>query len=154
MPTINKEPIYTGTPKVQGISVTAGSSTNRSDGAGTIGTDMFEAFTAGTNGSYVKEMRIKVASSAASTAWAANVLRVYFSTATSSTGTVTSSTDTRLITEVAIPAITAGSTVASSPDFIVPLNFAIQTGAHLVANAGSSWTAGPTLQVTTLGGDY
>ena len=150
----NTEPIFTLTPRAQSVQLTAATSSNRSDGTGTLGADMFEAFTAASNGSYAKEMRIKIASSAASTAFVANVIRVYLSTAAQSTGTTLTSSDTRLLTEVAIPALTAGATAAATPDFIVPLNFALPTLSHLIVGAGSSWTPGPIFHVTTFGGDY
>jgi hypothetical protein len=90
------------------------------------------AFTAGSNGSYIKEARIKAATTNGTTAVSATSIRFYISTVAS--GAV-SGADTHFITEVAIPAFTPAAATAS-PDFIVPLNFALESGKYLLCNTG------------------
>lgn len=64
-----------------------------------------------------------------------------------------SGADTHLIAEVAIPAITPATTSAS-PDFIVPLNFAMESGKYLLCCTGVVANANTFYKVTTFGGDY
>lgn len=147
----NTEPIYTLTPNIgHADCVLVGA---QSDGGGVIsgGTvTMYVAFTAGSNGSFVKEARIKVGSTTGLVANAATAVRLYLSTV--NTGTTTTA-NTYLLTEIAIPAIT-GVLAAASPDFIAPLNFAMPTGTYILANIGVATTANATVQVTVMGGDY
>jgi hypothetical protein len=148
----NKEPIYTLTPHVEScvpVLVCAGT-----DGVGFVvsgGTvTHYIAFTPGANGSYVKEARIKIATTNGTTAVAATTIRFFISTVSSG---ATSSANTRMIAEVAIPTITPATTSAS-PDFIVPLNFALETGKYLLCCTGVVANANTYYMVTTFGGDY
>lgn len=148
----NTEPIYTLTPKVQSctpVLVSAGT-----DGAGFVvsgGTvTHYIAFTAGSNGSYIKEARIKAATTNGTTAVSATSIRFFVSTVAS--GAV-SGADTHFITEVAIPAFTPAAATAS-PDFIVPLNFALESGKYLLCNTGVVAAANTFYKVTVFGGDY
>jgi hypothetical protein len=148
----NKEPVYTLTPKIQSctpVLVCAGT-----DGAGFVvsgGTvTHYIAFTAGTNGSYIKEARIKAATTNGTTAVSATTIRFFVSTVSSG---ATSGADTHLIAEVAIPTFTPATTSAS-PDFIVPLNFAIESGKYLLCCTGVVAASNTFYKVTTFGGDY
>ena len=148
----NTEPIYTGTPKIESctpVLVCAGT-----DGVGFVvsgGTvTHYIAFTAGTNGSYIKEARIKCSTTNGATAVAATSIRFFVSTISSG---ATSGANTHFITEVAIPTFTP-STSTSSPDFIIPLNFAIESGKYLLCCTGVVANANTFYKVTTFGGDY
>lgn len=108
------------------------------------------AFTAGTNGSYIKEARIKCCTTNGATAVAATSIRFFTSTVSSG---ATALADTHFLTEVAIPTFTPATTT-SSPDFIVPLNFAMESGKYLLVCTGVVANANTYYKVTTIGGDY
>lgn len=148
----NTEPIYTLTPHVESctpVLVCAGT-----DGVGYVvsgGTvTHYIAFTPGANGSFIKEARIKIATTNGTTAVAATDIRFFISTVSSG---ATSSANTHFITEVAIPAITP-AIATSTPDFIVPLNFALESGKYLLCCTGVVASANTYYKVTTFGGDY
>lgn len=146
----NTNPIFTVTPNIGGSIIGANANT-KSDGAGTVGTDMMKVFTSGTNGSYVSRIRFNPYATAAATATAATVLRIYYSTVGSST---TTSADTRLIHEIAAAAQTADQTTTATFYIEVPLGFAmpassfLHVSSHVVNNANTGW------QAVCFGGDY
>lgn len=124
----------------------------KSDGAGTIATDIIKCFTAdATNGSYVEFVRIMPVSSVAATATAATVVRIFWSSLTSGT---TSSANTSCIAEVAIPAVTADQTTTAINPYDVPLGFRLPASytilatTHIVNTTNTSW------KVSVFGGDY
>jgi hypothetical protein len=143
-------PIYTATPHVSSVQITAVSN-GKSDGSGTIGTDTFLAFQAGTNGSYVNRIRFTPVATAASTATAATVLRVYVSSATS--GSITAST-CWLIAEQAAAAQTADGTTVGIFYFDIPLNFALQANYTILVQTAVANNASTAWQATVFGGDY
>jgi hypothetical protein len=152
MPLANTAPIFTLSPRFSGTRITA--AVNNSQGNGTIGSDHFLAFTAGSKGSYLQKVRFSLGGAVANTGSAAAILRVYLST--QSSGAITSS-NTWLIQEVTAasqtPNVVTTLTGATYP-IDVPLNFPIQTGYNIlvavsaVIGANSVWVA------TTYGGDY
>ena len=150
--TLNTAPIFTGTPKVSGTRITTAQ--NNSQGSGTIGTDIYLAFSAGTNGSYLQKVRFTLGGATANTASTAAVLRVYLSTQAS--GAVTSS-NTWLVQEVTAasqtPNVVTTLTGATYP-IDVPLNFAIPTGYYLLVGASAVTSANTVWTVTAYGGDY
>src|SRR6266566_1177651 len=100
----NTSPVFTLVPNV-GLAAPSAANT-KSDGAGTVGTDIFKAFTAGANGSFVTRVRINPVASAAGTATTATVGRVFYSTVTSG---ATTNANTFLLGEVTLPSVTADS---------------------------------------------
>jgi hypothetical protein len=148
----NTSPIFTGTPKVSGTRITTAQA--NSTGAGTVGTDYFLAFSAGTNGSYLQRMRFILGGAALNTASTAAVLRVYLSTV--NTGATTSA-NTFLIQEVVAASQTPnviGTLTAATFPIDVPLNFAIPTGYYLLVGSSAVTSANTVWTVTTYGGDY
>lgn len=150
--TLNTAPIFTGTPKVSGTRITTAQ--NNSQGSGTIGTDIYLAFSAGTNGSYLQKVRFTLGGATANTASTAAVLRVYLSTQASGS---TTSSNTWLVQEVTAasqtPNVVTTLTGATYP-IDVPLNFAIPTGYYLLVGASAVTSANTVWTVTTYGGDY
>lgn len=148
----NTAPIFSGTPKVSGTRITAAQ--NNSQGNGTVGTDIYLAFSAGTNGSYLQKVRFTLAGATANTASTAAVLRIYLSTV--NTGSTTSS-NTWLIQEVTAatqtPNVVTTLTGATYP-IDVPLNFAIPTGWYVLVGSSAVTSANTVWTVTTYGGDY
>ena len=110
------------------------------DGSGTL----YKAFTAGANGSYVQKMRFRPVGSPVAT-----VCRVFISSSTS-----TSTTVTWLYDEITLPAVTLSQTAASSV-FELPLNFALDPNYLLYVTFGTSTgSAGTGYSVVTIAGDY
>jgi hypothetical protein len=152
MPVANTAPIFTLAPRFSGTRITA--IANNSQGNGTIGTDHFLAFTAGTNGSYLQKVRFTLTGATANTASVAGILRVYLST--QSSGTITSA-NTWLIQEVTAatqtPNVVTTLTGATYP-IDVPLNFAIQSGYNILVSVSAVAGANTVWVATTYGGDY
>lgn len=145
----NTSPIFPLTPNIGCAVPTAGNT--KSDGQGTIGTDIFKAFTAGAAGAYVSKVKWTPTATAAATATTGTVGRVYVSSATS--GAVTSA-NTFLLGEVALVSQTADSSTTPIVSLEVPINQAIPAGwtilvtNHVLPAASSAW------QATVFGGDY
>ena len=110
------------------------------DGSGTL----YKAFTAGTNGSYLQKIRFRPVGSPAAT-----VCRVFISSSTSTSATVT-----WLYDEITLPAVTLSQTAASSV-FELPLNFALPASYLLYVTFGTSTgSTGTGYSVVTIAGDY
>jgi len=110
------------------------------DGSGTL----YKMFTAGSNGSYVQKIRFRPVGSPAAT-----VARVFISSSST-----TSSTVTWLYDEITLPAVTLSQTAASSV-FELPMNFALPASYLLYITFGTSTgSAGTGYSVVTIAGDY
>jgi hypothetical protein len=148
----NTAPIFTLTPKVSGTRITAAQ--NNSQGSGTVGTDIFLGFSAGTNGSYLQKVRFTLGGATANTASTAAVLRIYLSTV--NTGSTTSS-NTWLYQEVTAapqtPNVVTTLTGATYP-IDVPLNFAIPTGYYILVGSSAVTSANTVWVSNIFGGDY
>ena len=144
----NNSPIFTGTPRVSSTRVSA--ATTASDGTGTVGTNMFLAFTPGVNGSYLQRIRFSLSESTMSTASAAATLRV--SIATTNTGTLTTS-NCFLYQEINAAAQTPTTTASSYP-IDIPLNFAIPSDQYVMVSTSVAPSANTSWVATVIGGDY
>jgi hypothetical protein len=141
----NTSPVFGLTPNVGCITFGATALT-KSDGSSVtgIGTDIYKAFTAGTNGSYVEKIRLSPVATVASTANTATVIRIYVSSVTSG---ITANTNTFPIAEVQAPAQTLDQTTTATFYFEVPLNiklnasWTILVSTHLVNAANTNWQA-------------
>ena len=146
--TANTSPIFSVTPRVSSVRVSAAQTA--SDGTGTVGTNMYLAFTPGIDGSYLQRVRFSLSESTMSTASAAATLRV--SIATTNTGTLT--TANCFLYQEINAAVQTPTTTASSYPIDIPLNFAIPSNQYVMvstsvaANANTAWVA------TVIGGDY
>ena len=110
------------------------------DGSGTL----YKAFTAGTNGSYIQKIRFRPVGSPAAT-----VARVFISSSSTTSATVT-----WLYDEITLPAVTLSQTAASSV-FELPMNFALPASYLLYITFGTSTgSAGTGYSVVTIAGDY
>lgn len=149
----NTSPIFSDSPNVSnGIWTSSLTANTKSDGTGTIGTDMVLVFTANaTDGSFVNRIRFTPSASVAATATTASVIRVYYSTVGSG---ATARTNTFLIAEIAVPAQTADQTTTATNFYEIPLGFGMPAGSflhfsmHHAAAANTSW------QATCFGGNY
>lgn len=142
----NSIPIKTG--RVGSALVTAACTT--SDGTGTIGTDTFLAFTAGSNGSYVDRLRwIPIAT--APTTTGATVARVYISSV--STGATTSA-NTFLFQEVSLAAVAADNASNAGNIFDIGLGFSLPAGWTILVQNHAAPVALSAWRATVIGGDY
>ncbi len=147
----NAQPQYTRQGNTGSVLVTAARSTSDGSG-GTIGTDMFLAFTAdATNGSYVEAAIIYAVASAAATATNATVIRIYISSITSGS---TTTANTFLIAEIPIASQTADQAAAAINGFPVPLGFRLPAGYTILASTGTANATNTAWRVTVIGGDY
>jgi hypothetical protein len=115
-----------------------------SNGVGTVGTDIFLAFTAdATNGSFVQRVRWSATANVAPTATTATVGRIYIS----SSNTVANTATCSLFQEVALPSVYAANATVASYPIDVPMNIALPPGhAILVSTHGpvvpnTAWVA-------------
>lgn len=150
----NNNPIYSATPIATG-SVFGQTANVNSQGSGTIGISMMPIFIAGASGSYVQRARFLAVGSAAATATAPTVLRIFIANLPSYViGQTVSSGSAFLFQEVASAAITTDQTTTGTPYIEIPLNFGMQSGSsllatsHVINNANTAWAA------TVFGGNY
>lgn len=145
-------PAFAGTPKIGKAVWTSSSTANtKSDGTGTIGTDILLAFTAGSSGSFLEKLRAMIAATVAATASTATVLRIYISTATS--GAVTSA-NTKLYQEIYLPAQTADQSGAQVYPVDIPLNFRLGANETILVSMHHAAAANTVWEFLTFGMDY
>ncbi len=145
----NTSPIFSLLGAFGAVAVTAANTS--SQGGGTIGTDIFKAFTAdATNGSYVSQLRWVLCESTIATASTATVGRVFISSITSGT---TTSSDTHLWQEVALSSQTPSSTVAAVP-VVIPVNIALPPGYTILATNHAAPAANTHWKLEVVGGNY
>jgi hypothetical protein len=143
----NTAPIYSAVGAVDSVAANnsgliVGPSANTAlDGTGA---NIYKAFTAGANGSYVQKIRFRPVGSPAAT-----VCRVFISSSTT-----TNATNTWLYDEITLPAVTLSQTAASSV-FELPLNFALDPSYLLYVTFGTSTgSTGTGYSVVCVAGDY
>jgi len=147
----NSDPLFSrvgtiGTP----VAVTAANTSTQ--GGGTIGTDMFLAFTSdATNGSFVREVRFVPCATTAGTATTATVARVFISTQTSG---ATTSSNTHMYADIALGAQTADSASAGTFPVIVPMNIALDPGYTILVTNHASPAANTHWKAMVIGGKY
>lgn len=136
-------PIFTNAQEYGGVEITAANT--RSDGAGTIGTDIFLVGTvSGTDDAYLRYIALWPTATVAATATTATVARAFLSTASS--GAVTSS-NTHPIGERALASVSAAnSTTATSPVIIqfngpIPAGTSILITNHAAPATNTKWKA-------------
>jgi hypothetical protein len=146
----NAQPRFTKQANVSAVKVTAANTS--SAGGGTVGTDIFKAFTAdATNGSFVEKIMWMPCSTAAATATTATTARVFLS----SVGTgATTDANTHLVAEISLPAQTADHSTQAVNPFPLPLGINVPAGwfihvtNHVAPAANTFWKA------TVIGGDF
>jgi len=148
----NTSPIFTLVPKVGFGTLTGNIGSARSDGVGTIATDMFVCFTAdATDGSYVDRIRLNYCATTPTTFGATNVVRLFISSATS--GATTAATAV-LFYEVSTGAIPAANATNATNYIEVPCNFILPASYTILASIHANMTANTRIQILTFGGDY
>lgn len=145
----NTDPIFTKAGVIGAVAVTAANTS--SQGGGTIGTDIFLAFTAdATNGSFVREVRFSLAESTIGTASTATVGRVFISSVTSGT---TTSSNTHLWQEVALISQAPSTTAASAP-VVIPLNIMLPASYTILVTNHAAPAANTHWKAIVIGGNY
>jgi hypothetical protein len=146
----NSDPLFSKAGKIGAVAVTAANTS--SQGGGTIGTNIFLAFTAdATNGSFVREVRFMPAATAAGTATTATVARVFISSVTSG---ATTSSNTHLFADIALGSQTADSTTSGTFPVIVLMNIALPPNYTILVTNHAAPAANTHWKCTVVGGDY
>lgn len=147
----NTNPIYSLIPGVAFGTLTGNVGLTRSDGVGTVATDIFLMFTAdATDGSFVSKVRISAAATT-STAMAASVIRLYISSIAAG---ATTAANTVLYVEVAVAALAAAHTSNATNFYEVPFNIALGPSQTILASIDDNLTANTRWQFLTFYGDY
>lgn len=147
----NTSPIFALTPNIGDVNILTTSTMTRSDGVGTIGTNLFLAFTAGANGSFIQRVRFIPVASAAAVTSVATTLRVFLSSL--NTGTTTTS-NAFLIAEISVPAISTANSTNAVNYYEIPLNLAIPTSQYILVSQHVAQTTNQNWQAMVFGGDY
>lgn len=148
----NNAPIHPRAPRAPSVQIpVSATALARTDGVGTVGTDLFLLDTAAADGTYYRHIAIKATATAAATSTTATVIRLFLSSVSSG---ATTAANTHLIAEIQIPAVSAANATGTTPDFILPLNMALAAGQTLLV--GSSVTPGASVafKCVAVCGDY
>jgi hypothetical protein len=122
-----------------------------SQGGGTIGTDIFLAFTAdATNGSFIQRVRLLPTGTAATTT-TATVGRIFISTQASG---ATTSSNTYLVAEVTLPAIAADNASAAAIWYDVTLGIPVPASATILVTNHAAPAANTAWRAVVFAGDY
>ena len=146
----NTSPIYGLTPNVGSVSITQTAALARSDGVATVGTNIFVAFTAGANGSFIQKVRFLSVATTPTTG-VATVLRVYLSTV--NTGSTTAA-NTFLLGELSVPAVPSANATNATSYYELPLNMAISSGDYILVSQHTAQTANQNWIALVMGSDY
>jgi hypothetical protein len=147
---INNNPIFSGIADFGAVKLTAANT--KSDGQGTIGTDMFKLYSAdSTNGSYISAIRFSPYGTAAATNTTATVIRIYISSL--ATGATTDA-DTHLIAEIAAASQSADNSSTATFPLEYPLNRAIPPGYHILVSIHAAPAANTGWKAVCFAGKY
>jgi hypothetical protein len=149
----NTSPIFGLTPHIGSVLINSTSSYTASAGTGIIGTQIFNAFTAGSNGSFIQKVRFMTVAYTSSYSSVASTLRLFYSTTGSGTGSIS---NTYLLGELSVPAISVSSTVNATNFYDYPVNFAIPSGSylHVAQHLSQSVATGSWWNALVIGSDY
>jgi hypothetical protein len=147
------------TPHIGSVKLGTTSAQVKSDGtsAGT-GTDlMYCVFAPGADGSFVQRIRFQSVANAAATTGVATVLRIYKSTVSGTEGSAvgaTTSSNTFLIAEISVPAISSSHSTTATNFFEVSINTAFPSGTYIHVSQHVAQTTNQQWQAQAFGGDY
>lgn len=145
----NSNPKFTKNGRVSSVLVTALNAS--SQGGGTVGTDIFLAFTAdATNGSFVERVRL-IPTATTPTTTTATVARVFVSTIASG---ATTSANTYLVAEITLPAIAADNASTAVIPFDISLGFALPANGTILVTNHAAPAANTAWRAVVIGGDY
>lgn len=145
----NSDPIFIRVGKNSSVLVTAANTS--SQGGGTIGTDIFLAFTAdATNGSFVRRVEWMPTATTPTTT-TATVGRVFLSSVSSG---ATTSANTRLIAEVVLAATAADNAASQVFPVVIPLDLVLAPGETILVTNHAAPAASTAWRANVFGGDY
>jgi len=149
----NYQTLQVGKPKAGAVTWLSTTTANvKSDGTGTIGTDMLLAFTAdSTYGGYINKVTITPQGSVASTPTTATVARIYIGS--SSSGATTTS-NTWLIAEVALASQTVDKPTAIVTQKTVDIARNIPAGWVILVSMAHAAATNTSWGFDVVGGDY
>jgi hypothetical protein len=155
----NTQFIVPATPHVGSTKIGTTSAQVKSDGtsAGTSTDLMYCVFATGANGSFLQRIRFSSVANTANTTGVATTLRIYKSTVSAAEGAAagaTTSSNTFLIAEIAVPAIASAHPTSSTVYYEVPLNIALPTGIYIMVSQHVAQTTNQQWQAQAFGGDY
>jgi hypothetical protein len=143
MAAANTSPAFTRAANKGSVNITAGNTS--SAGGGTIGTDIFLLFTADTNnGSFIPAVSFIPTASVAATATTATVARIFVSSQSSG---ATTTANTELRKEIALPSVTAASSTVAVYPIDIPLGIWLKAGQsllvtnHVAPATNTAWRA-------------
>lgn len=150
----NTAPLFSLTPNVGRVGIPTTNAQVKSDGtsAGTSADVMYKVFTAGANGSYVDRIRFFSVANSAATTGVITTLRAYLSTV-SSPGATTNS-DTFLIGELSVPAISSSHSTNATNYYDLILEQVIPTGTYIHVSQHVAQTTNQRWNAIAYGGDY
>lgn len=150
----NTAPLFSLTPNVGRVGIPTTNAQIKSDGtsAGTSADVMYKVFTAGANGSYVDRIRFFSVANSAATTGVITTLRAYLSTV-SSPGATTNS-DTFLIGELSVPAISSSHSTNATNYYDLILEQVIPTGTYIHVSQHVAQTTNQRWNAIAYGGDY
>lgn len=146
----NTAPVFGQVPRIEEVNITTTATHTRSDGTGTVGTNLFLAFTAGPSGSYVQKVRFMSVASAPTTG-VATVLRTYYSTVGSG---ATTAGDTALLGEISVGALASANATNATNFYELPLNFAMPANTYILVAQHAAQTTNQNWQATVIGSNY
>lgn len=146
----NISPVFSLTPNVTGCNIPQTAALTRSDGVATIGTNLYVAFAAGVNGSYVQKVRFMSVATAPTTG-VATVLRTYVSSVNSG---ASSANATMLIGELSVPAIPSSNATNATNYYELPLNFALPFGMYILVSQHTAQTVNQNWSAVVIGSNY
>ena len=147
---VTATPVFAQAVNFGKVAITAANT--KSDGSGTVATDIFLLATAGANGSFFEDVRFSFGASSAATATTATVGRVYI--ASTNTGALTAGTNSWLLGEVYMPSQTADSTNAATTAFSVPIYRKIPSGLYILVSTHHAPAANTSVHATLSGEDF
>lgn len=145
----NIDPIYTKDGDIESVLVTAANTS--SQGGGTIGTDIFLAFSGDdTNGSFVQRVRW-IPTATAPTSTTATVGRVFISSVDSGT---TTSSNTYLFAEVTLPVVAADNATTAVIWFDIPFGIPLKAGQNILVTNHAAPAANTAWRAVVIAGNY
>lgn len=145
----NRQPAFTRLGNHGGVLITAANTSSAGDG--TIGTDIFLAFTAdASNGSFIQTVRWAAVATAPTT-MTATVGRVYISSVTSG---ATTSANTFLWGEIALPNIGADNASTAGYVLEIPLGLWLKPGNTILMTNHAAPAANSNWRALVIAGDY
>jgi len=148
----NTTPIFSLTPNIGMCQIGTTVANISSSGDGLIGTNLYIAFSAGSNGSFVQKARFYSSAVAAGTTGVATTVRLFLSSL--STGTTTVGTNTILLGEVSIPAINSANQTNATNFYDYPLNIALPASWYILVTQHLAQTTKQSIQCVVYGSNY